>query len=94
FYAATAEVRFPFPLIPEEFGLSGAVFADAGSLYDVGTDVAGLVINDSDSIRSSVGASLLWNSPLGPLRADYAYVLSSEDFDEEQAFRFGASTSF
>ncbi|MGI9407338.1 MAG: outer membrane protein assembly factor BamA [Hyphomicrobiaceae bacterium] len=94
FYAATAELRFPFPIIPEEFGLSGAIFADAGSLYDVGTNVAGLVVNDSDSIRSSVGASLLWNSPLGPLRADYAYVLSSEAFDDEQAIRFGASTAF
>ncbi len=94
FYAATAEVRFPIPLLPEEFGLSGAIFADAGSLYDVGSQIAGLTVNDSNSIRSSVGASLLWNSPLGPLRADYSHVLSSEEFDEEQAFRFGASTNF
>jgi len=94
FYAATAEVRFPIPFLPEEFGLGGAIFADAGSLFDVGTAVAGLTINDANSLRSSVGASLLWNSPLGPLRADYAYVLSAEDFDREQAFRFGASTSF
>lgn len=94
FYAATAEVRFPIPLLPEEFGLSGALFADAGSLYDVGSEIQGLGINDSSAIRSSVGASLLWNSPLGPLRADYAYVLSAEDFDDQQAFRFGASTNF
>ncbi len=45
-------------------------------------------------MRSSVGVSLIWNSPLGPLRADYAYVLTKEAFDEEQAFRFGASTRF
>lgn len=96
FYGVTAEVRFPIPFIPEEIGLGGAIFADAGSLHDTG-DTGTLTtanIQDSSSIRSSVGASLLWNSPVGPLRADFAYVLSSEDFDKEELFRFGASTKF
>ncbi len=92
FYGATAEVRFPFPLIPDELGLSGAVFADAGSLYD--TDIRGVDLDDSDTLRSSVGASLLWNSPLGPLRADFAYVITKAEFDKEEFFRFGASTKF
>ncbi len=93
FYAGTVEVRFPFPFIPEELGMSGAVFADAGSLYE--TDFSGAdVVNDSNQLRSSVGASLLWNSPVGPLRADFAYVLQKADFDKEQFFRFGASTKF
>jgi outer membrane protein insertion porin family len=95
FAGGTVEVRFPFPFIPDELGFSGAVFADAGTVF--GTDVkerAGLVIDDDDIIRSSVGASLLWNSPLGPLRADFAYVLTSADFDEQEFFRFGASTKF
>ncbi|MEZ5926669.1 MAG: outer membrane protein assembly factor BamA [Hyphomicrobiaceae bacterium] len=100
FYAATAEVRFPIPLIPDDLGLSGAVFADAGSLYEASArakelDASGDVkLLDSDSLRSSVGVSLIWNSPLGPLRADYAYVLSKEVYDDEQSFRFGASTRF
>ncbi len=100
FYAATAEVRFPIPLVPDDLGLSGAVFADAGSLYDASDrakelDTLGDVdLLDEDTVRSSVGVSLIWNSPLGPLRADYAYVLTKEAFDEEQAFRFGASTRF
>jgi len=33
FWATTAEVRFPFPFIPDELGMSGAIFADAGSLF-------------------------------------------------------------
>ena len=33
YWAANAEVRFPFPFIPDELGMSGAVFADAGSLF-------------------------------------------------------------
>jgi outer membrane protein insertion porin family len=94
FYGATTEVRFPFPFIPEDLGLSGAVFADAGTLYDTDIKIAGLKVDDSDTIRSSVGASLLWNSPLGPLRADFAYVITKANFDKEEFFRFGASTKF
>ena len=33
FYAGTAEVRFPLPFVPEDLGFSGAVFADAGSVW-------------------------------------------------------------
>lgn len=93
FYAGTVELRFPLPLVPEELGLSAALFADAGSVF--GTDVSSVAnIQDENTLRSSVGASLLWNSPLGPLRADFAYVISKADFDEEEFFRFGTSTKF
>lgn len=117
FWAANAEVRFPFPLIPDELGMSGAVFADAGSLFGstdtvkklsstCGTTIApntfkgqstarsGLCLKDEASVRASVGASLIWNSPVGPLRLDFAKALLKEDFDKEQFFRFGASTKF
>lgn len=33
--------------------------------------------------------SELWNSPLGPLRADYDNVIKKEDGDQKEAFRFG-----
>jgi outer membrane protein insertion porin family len=110
FYAATAEVRFPLPFVPDDLGFGGAVFADAGTLY--GTDAYKFAkkycashtctpttplassIEDSDAIRSSVGGSILWNSPIGPLRADFAYALSKEAFDQTQVFRFGAATKF
>lgn len=95
FYAATVELRFPFPYVTEEFGISGAVFADAGSLFDA-ESVSGItVFGDTAEIRASVGGSVLWASPLGPLRADLAYVLQSEEgIDEEEVFRFGAATRF
>lgn len=95
FYAGTVEVRFPLPFIPDELGFSGAVFADAGSLWDTDA-VAGLneTLSDSTELRSSVGTSLLWNSPVGPLRADFAYVLTKADYDQEQFFRFGTSAKF
>jgi outer membrane protein insertion porin family len=99
--AATAEVQFPFPVLPREIGLKGALFADAGTLFDTDADVDDpatlLVVEtplDDATLRSSVGGSILWASPLGPLRADFAYVISSEDYDEEQFFRFGGGTRF
>ena len=45
-------------------------------------------------IRSSVGASLLWASPLGPIRFDYAFVLSKASTDVGQAFRFSGGGAF
>ena len=34
YWATTAEVRFPIPFVPDDLGISGAVFADAGSLLE------------------------------------------------------------
>ncbi len=95
YWAVNAEVRFPIPLLPENLGISGALFADAGSLFNA-TDAAEGVANlaNSSSIRAAAGASVLWKSPLGPLRFDYAFPLQYEDFDKLQRFRFGASTKF
>jgi outer membrane protein insertion porin family len=96
FAAATAEIRFPLPLVPDALGMQGAVFADAGTLFNPGD--LGLLqtffVANSKTIRSSVGMSLIWESPLGPFRADISHVLSSESFDQEEVFRFGAATQF
>jgi outer membrane protein insertion porin family len=45
-------------------------------------------------IRSSVGVGLIWNSPFGPLRFDYAIPLTKEPYDRVQQFRFGCGTKF
>ncbi len=96
FWAATAELRFPIPLIPEELGMGAAIFADAGSLFGASERAQTLASNlvDDATMRSSVGASILWNSPVGPLRLDYAKALSKETYDEEQSIRFGAQSKF
>ena len=119
YWAANAEIRFPFPLIPEDLGMSGAIFADAGSLFDASTAVkslsqqfcgqtlgantslgpnaagrSGLCLKDDSSIRTSAGASVIWNSPVGPLRLDFAQALTKQTYDQTQFFRFGASTKF
>jgi outer membrane protein insertion porin family len=104
YWATTAEIRFPIPFVPDDLGISGAVFADAGSLWNAGGNAQTLLgacavngqacLQDSSSIRSSVGASLMWASPVGPIRMDLAKVLSKETYDDEQIFRFGAATKF
>ncbi|SCW74079.1 outer membrane protein assembly factor BamA [Ancylobacter rudongensis] len=55
---------------------------------------ANVCVADSDSIRSSVGVSLIWSSPFGPLRFDYAWALTKEWYDEVQEFRFSGGTKF
>jgi len=106
FWATTAEVRFPLPLIPEDLGMGGAFFVDAGSLFGAGAfarnpvnagctgDNTKICLADESSIRASAGFSILWNSPLGPLRLDIAKAFVKEKFDDEQLIRFGASTKF
>jgi outer membrane protein insertion porin family len=88
----TAEVQFPMPFFPSDFGLRAAVFGDAGTLFGVDSNDSSIL--DSGSIRASVGASLLWASPFGLLRADLAQAVLKESYDETQIFRFGASKQF
>lgn len=110
YFGGTAEVQFPIALVPREFGLKGAVFADAGTLfnYQGPTNFTGMaptpvaagypttltVVDNTSFIRSSIGASLLWQSPLGPIRFDYAYPITKDKYDQTQYFRFTGGTSF
>jgi outer membrane protein insertion porin family len=89
---ASAEMQFPMPALPESIGIKGAVFADIGTLF--GTPYATTVTNTALAWRSSVGASLIWASPFGPLRVDYAVPVMKEANDKVQNFNFGISTKF
>jgi outer membrane protein insertion porin family len=95
YFNASAEAQFPMPLFPESFGLRGAVFADAATLYGSDIEVTGVdVQGDGMEWRASVGAGIIWASPFGPLRVDYAVPVVKEDTDEVQEFNFGMSTRF
>ncbi|WP_173932174.1 outer membrane protein assembly factor BamA [Chelativorans sp. Marseille-P2723] len=88
---ASAEAQFPMPILPESLGIRGAVFADAGTLYGSDIDVAA---GTDMEWRASVGASLIWLSPFGPLRIDYAEPVVKEASDRIQHWNFGISTRF
>jgi outer membrane protein insertion porin family len=42
--------------------------------------------------RSSIGASIIWKSPFGPLRGDFAHVLNKATDDKTQVFTLTLST--
>ncbi|MCP9230368.1 outer membrane protein assembly factor BamA [Mesorhizobium sp. LMG 17147] len=95
YFNASAEAQFPLPVIPESFGLRGAVFADAATLY--GSKIASNLVNQSTTgmeWRASVGVGLMWASPFGPIRIDYAIPVKKEKTDDVQEFNFGISTRF
>jgi outer membrane protein insertion porin family len=54
----------------------------------------GMIYADSAAVRASVGASLIWNSPFGPLRFDFAYPFLKGSNDRTQYFAFGGGTHF
>jgi hypothetical protein len=104
YWNSTAELSFPMPYLPESMGIRGAFFADAGQLWglDSASRAAILASNpgvstaqlDDNTLRASVGASVIWASPFGPLRFDYAYPISQAPWDSTREFSFGVSTSF
>lgn len=95
YFNASAEAQFPVPVIPESFGLRGAVFADAATLYGSNIDTAGVTQTSTDmKLRASVGVGLLWSSPFGPIRIDYAIPVKKESTDDVQEFNFGMSSRF
>jgi outer membrane protein insertion porin family len=69
------------------------VFADAATLY--GSKVTGVDTTTTGmQWRASVGVGLMWASPFGPLRIDYAIPVSKQDTDNVQELNFGMSTRF
>jgi len=54
----------------------------------------GLLYADSSAPRVSVGASLIWDSPFGPLRFDFAYPVLKQPYDRTQFFQFGGGARF
>jgi outer membrane protein insertion porin family len=106
YWATSAELQAPAPVLPAGSGLKLGLFADAGSVWGYGgagtaTSSHSLPalaqslqqsshVADSRTIRSSLGAGLIWDSPFGPIRADYAIPVSKSSYDVTQRFRFSA----
>lgn len=91
YYSGTVGVSFPLGL-PNEFGIRGRLFTEAGSLGDSGTSIGDAT--DTGSIRLSVGTGIEWSSPFGPVNIDLSRALVKEDFDKTEIFRFSFGTRF
>ena len=111
FWGASLEFQTPIYFLPKAIGIKVAAFADAGSLWgykgatywDQTGESLNVGLDSPGDIRSSVGAGVIWDSPLGPLRFDVAYPLTkacanaadgSQVCDKTQIFRFSGGTSF
>jgi len=94
---AVARLEAEFPLgLPEELGIRGGLFYDIGNLWDL-SDVntsGGTIVGESGSFRQVIGVSVLWDTPIGPLRFNFSNALRKESFDKEQSFDFTLSTQF
>ncbi|MCK9993449.1 MAG: outer membrane protein insertion porin family [Alphaproteobacteria bacterium] len=91
YYVGTAQMTFPLGL-PEEFGILGNLFTDAGAVTK--SVEKGFGVLSSSSPRVAVGVGVAWESPFGPIRLDFAKAVVKEDFDETEAFRFDVGTRF
>ena len=49
---------------------------------------------DDATFRATVGVTLNWNSPFGPIRFDIGRAVVSEDYDDAKFFRFSGGTRF
>ena len=98
YWTTTAELQTPMPLVSADAHLKVALFSDAGSPWATNASSASKLaslspsqqIANSRAIRASVGGSLIWDSPFGALRVDYAYPVAKQSYDVTQRLNFRA----
>ncbi|CAN7276614.1 outer membrane protein assembly factor BamA [Devosia sp. LjRoot3] len=92
--AVSAEIEFPIPALPESYGLSGALWADAAWIDGLPGTGSGTLdpLSQDVPLRTSIGASLIWDSPFGPLRGDVSHVLNKSTADRTQVFQITLQT--
>ncbi len=83
---AVGRVELELP-VWNKAGLSIAGFADAGLREN--TDA--MYGSTSPLLQRSVGLSIIWRSPIGPLRFDWAVPLDGDKRDRQFLFGFGGS---
>lgn len=92
YVVAKLEAEFPLGL-PEEYGISGGVFYDMGSVWDIDNGNAATIYDDF-YLRHVVGVSVFWDTPIGPLRFNFSEPLIKRQYDEPQRFDLTLSTEF
>ncbi|MEM9580309.1 MAG: BamA/TamA family outer membrane protein, partial [Pseudomonadota bacterium] len=66
---------------------------DVGSLWGLDKTNAN-VINEGFAARQVVGASIFWDTPIGPLRFNFSKAVRKQTGDKEQTFDLSISTDF
>ncbi|MBT8410866.1 MAG: outer membrane protein assembly factor BamA [Octadecabacter sp.] len=93
FAVVRLEAEFPLGL-PEEYGITGGVFVDYGSVWDIGRATGGDVNYNDFTPRTIAGVSVFWTTPIGPLRFNFTEPLDVQPFDNTKSFDVTISTNF
>jgi len=96
---AVARFEADFPLgLPEEYGVTGGAFLDVGSVWSLDNTAGGAAgaspVDDGLKLRSAIGLTIYWTTPIGPLRFNFSRALAKESYDQEQTFDLTVSTKF
>ncbi len=99
YFSVQMEAKFPIGL-PDEYNIAGGVFADIGSVWGLDS-VGGInmisptgVDSNKMHVRATVGVSLFWESPLGPLRFDFSRAVRKQDWDRSRNFDLSIVSKF
>ena len=91
-YASAINFEANLPnLLPESSNADVGLFLDFGNVWGVDYDST---LDDSNKIRSSTGAIMNWNSPLGPMNFTLATNISKASTDVTEGFNFNLGTTF
>ena len=71
--------------------LDAVIFLDAANVWGVDYDSS---LDDSSQIRSSIGIGIDWLTAVGPLNFSLTEVISKNNTDVEESFRFNLGTTF
>ena len=93
---AVARLEAEFPVgLPEEYGMSGGMFLDYGSVWDIGRSLGDSVVEYNDfTPRTIIGLSIFWDTPIGPLRFNFTEPLDVQPNDVTRSFDVTISTEF
>jgi outer membrane protein insertion porin family len=89
----TNSLTLSVPLgLPAELGVSGRVFADAGTLF--GIDQTGPTLIDNHGIRLATGFGISWKSPVGPVKIDFGVPVIKQPHDQTEVVHVNFGTRF
>lgn len=99
---AVARFEADFPLgLPEEYGIKGGVFLDVGSVWSLDNNWGGATgadpnqrVDDGFNLRSSIGVSVFWDTPIGPLRFNLSRALKKQPYDKTRSFDLTIQSQF
>lgn len=97
-WTVTAEIIVPTPIVAEAYKrqVRTSFFIDAGALWDTHDSdyPGGDSHSDPSDYRASVGVSLAWISPIGPLVFSLAKPIKDYSGDDTEVFNFNIGGRF